>query len=451
MEHGSDEVWATAGRQVRYSELRAETSWLADMFEVHGVRPGSTVALHGSPSFTQLWSVLALWSIGAQIILCEPGTSPAGVDQILRQSTPQFLVSFRGPRRRPDAFVDQCELLVRRLPGGRPARSSHSVVQFSSGTTGRPKAIGRTSESLLTELDRLHALDGMPRAVERVAVLESVVHSFGLIAGLLHALAARAVLVLPTGGDDRALAAAAAAAHVVFGNPWHFRRLADTDQPLRLPRLRLAVSGGDLLPEQVASRFQRRYGVAIGQAYGTTETGIVATDLAGEHGPRAIGRPVPGVRTRVVGGVLEVSVPQSPYLYQDRPWLGGWMSTFDLVSRDPGGVLRLRGRVGDLVHTDVSPLDIEAVLCAHELVTDAVVLTAHPFEAHVASPADLGQAELRSWCRRFLGEEMIPARYHVVRDLPRTSNGKVVRHRAALHEHRRAFRPAAAERSGSHG
>ncbi|MGH3672413.1 MAG: class I adenylate-forming enzyme family protein [Pseudonocardiaceae bacterium] len=432
-----DAVFARAAREVTFGELRAEVKWLAQTLNRHGIRAGNTVALQGTPSFTHLWSIFALWSLGAQVLLFPPGMRGQDRVALLEMCGPQFFVSFGGLHFQTDKFIDQCEVLVRRIPDGQSAHSSHCVIQFSSGTTGRPKPVGRTSESLLVELDRLRTLGGMPTAGEWVAVLESVAHSFGLIGGVLYALDAGATAVFPTAQTPRAIAEAATLAHVVIGSPRHFGHLVNGADDVTLPELRLAVSGGEVLSRDIYHAFARRSGVSIGQAYGTTETGIIATDLAGMFGPPTIGLPVQGVRTRVVDGVLEVHVPQSPYPYQcqDLPWLGGWMSTHDLVTGDPEtGTLRLRGRVddGDPAHIDL--LEIEAVVRGHEQVTDAVVFGVDPIEAHVASAADLDPTELLAWCRRFLGDDA-PARYHVVRELPRTANGKVLRHRTRLHEH----------------
>ncbi|MEU6062882.1 hypothetical protein [Streptomyces sp. NPDC047097] len=185
----------------------------------------------------------------------------------------------------------------------------------------------------------------------------------------------------------------------------------------------------------MASLFTRRFGVLVGQAYGTTETGLVAADLLGGAGPDVLGRPVPGIRTRLRGGVLEVHVPQSPYVYGHERWPGGWMSTQDLVTRHPAtGVLRRRGRIGeDTVPLDVDPLAIESVLRAHGQVKDAVVFASAPVEAHVAVAADVTDGALSAWCRRFLGPEATPRYFHVVRELPRTASGKLLRDRARLH------------------
>ncbi|MEV0979539.1 class I adenylate-forming enzyme family protein [Streptomyces sp. NPDC049915] len=435
--HADDMVWARAAeREVTFGRMRRETAWLADVLEQYGIRAHSTVALYANASFTHLWTLFALWSLGAQVVLREtppgrwsrdvpPGAQPA-----------QFSVSLGESRRRPDDFVDECEVLVRRHSDGRPRAGGHCLVQFSSGTTGRPKAVGRSPRSLLAELDRLAAVDGAPRHGERVAVLEPLTHSFGLIAGVLHSLAVGATVVLPVARTAAATVRAAADAHVVLGNPHHFRPLARAE-PGELRHLRLAVSSGDALPPEIPAMFHGRHGVRVGQAYGTTETGLVAADLTGRFGPAVVGVPVPGARTRVVGGVLEVHVPESPYLYDDTPWTGGWMSTRDLVTCDPRtGALRLRGRVQGVGDASVDLLRIESVLRAHRHITDAVVLGVGPIEAHVASSAELDGEDLRSWCRRFLGGAPAPDRYHLLRELPRTANGKAVRDRGVLRRHR---------------
>lgn len=427
-------VWARSGGAVSFGTLREETTRLAHTLPSYGIRRGATVAVHGTPSFTQLWCVFALWSIGAQVILLEPSLHHTEREALLDLSAPQFVVTVGGRHDDEDVFVPECEVLVRRRRGGMPAATPHCLVQFSSGTTGRPKAAGRTSASLLTELAQVGSLAPVPRAGEHVAVLEPVAHSFALIGGVLHALAVGATVVFPASGDDAAFAEAATRSHVVLGRPHHFAVLA-TAGDTRLPLLRLAVSGGDALPAETAGAFARRYGVLIGQAYGTTETGLVCADLAGEYGPGSIGVPVPGVRTRVRAGALQVHVPHCPYPYESRRWDGGgWLATHDLVSRDPAtGALSLRGRDGRTA-SGAQLADIEAVLRAHRHVADAVVLGPDPVEAHVVGTDQLARADLSAWCRRFLGEQAVPRRFTVVPELARSASGKVLRDRARLHE-----------------
>ncbi|MEX3105300.1 AMP-binding protein [Streptomyces sp. ST1020] len=190
-------VWARAGDAVPFGTLREETARLARILPAYGIGRGATVAVHGTPSFTQLWCVFALWSLGAQVILLEPALDRAERETLLALSAPQFVLTLRGRHDGEDVFEGECEVLVRRRRGGRPATTPHCLVQFSSGTTGRPKAAGRTAASLRTELARTATLAAMPRAGEQVAVLEPVAHSFALIGGVLHALAVGATVVFP--------------------------------------------------------------------------------------------------------------------------------------------------------------------------------------------------------------------------------------------------------------
>jgi acyl-coenzyme A synthetase/AMP-(fatty) acid ligase len=133
--------------------------------------------------------------------------------------------------------------------------------------------------------------------------------------------------------------------------------------------------------------------------------------------------------------VLQVHLAQSPYQADPEPWLGGWVSTQDLVTVHPTtGALRLRGRVdsGGDHHADVDLLEIERVLHAHRHVHEAVVLCTDPIEAHVVGSPALAQLDLVAWCRGVLGDTRAPARCHVVPALPRTVNGKYLRNRELI-------------------
>ncbi|WP_053923976.1 class I adenylate-forming enzyme family protein [Streptomyces chattanoogensis] len=382
----SDAPWAIARSTVSYGQLRAQVSSLRHTLRSYGIGAGNTVALQGARSFTQMWALLALWSCGAQVMLMGPGLRGRELGTLLDRCRPQYHLSFDAPGWAAGTFHDECEVLVRRLKGGRPAETPHCLVQFTSGSTGIAKAIGRTPESLTTELGRFRAIGGMPRDGERALLLAPPEHSFGLIGGLLHAMNAGAVTVFARDTGPRAVLEACRAHDVdaVLGAPAHFAGLAalpgSVEPPVApgppgppaaspaspafpahggaapLPRLRTAVSAGDVLVRQVATRFAERFGVRIGQAYGTTETGIIAVDTAGVHGPGTVGVPAPGVRVRLVSGELQVRLPGSPYLAPEDPPArfladggrdpGGWLCTRDLVEVDPaGGALRLLGRL----------------------------------------------------------------------------------------------------------
>lgn len=442
LRRGADSsVWACASAAVTRGEARARVADLARRFAVQGVRPGSTAVLRIPPSFTWIWALLALWSRGAQVMLLDHRLAPGEVSQLFRICRPQFHIRSTNPAQALTPFRDEREVLVNFLRNGLPAQSDHVLYQFSSGSTGQPKVIGRTAESLLAEVDCFSRIDQMPTRSERVLLLNSLSHSFGLIGGVLHALHAEATLVFPPriGARDFLTVLADRNVNVIFGVPVHFDLFSRIDNPPALPHLRLAVSGGEALPREVFDRFEQGYGLRIGQAYGMTEVGIIATDLAGESAPPSVGRLAPGIKARVDGGELHVRLDRSPYLLESDPprWADGWLRTFDLAEIDSDtGMLAVTGRADSMVVVgglNVDLTEVETVLLAHDQVTEAVVVYGDVIEAHLAVTDQLAEGDLASWCRQRLAGHKIPRRFYVRSELPRTANGKLIRSRERLH------------------
>ncbi|MFJ2768937.1 class I adenylate-forming enzyme family protein [Streptomyces sp. NPDC087300] len=437
----ADTVWARAETEVTWGRLRTEVVALERDFAARGIGPGSAVAVRMTPSFSYLWTVIALWSRGAQVVLVDPRSTRAEVDRMLALCAPGHLVESGETGAVRVEFRDTCASRTVARPEGRPARTPHALIQFTSGSTGHPKAIGRTAASLLAELDRFAALPEMPRAGERVLLGNSLTHSFGLLGGVLHALRAGATLLFAPDARPRTLLTTLAEqrAHVLFGVPFHFELLTRVSDSVALPALRLAVSGGEALRVEVYERFEERYGVRIGQAYGMTETGIAAVDLAGAHRPPVVGLPAPGMALEVRAGELYIRTDASPYAYDEggagERYADGWLRTHDRCRIDANGVLSLHGRTDALVVVGGLKVDlreVELALSAHPGVTEVVVLFENAVEAFVGVRDGTTARDLQDWCRERLSLYKVPRRFEVAPAIPRTSNGKLLRDRASL-------------------
>ncbi|WP_416981244.1 class I adenylate-forming enzyme family protein [Streptomyces sp. T028] len=446
-----DEVWAHGETVVTRERLQAETERALGTLRAHGVRGGSTVAVQVQPGFTLLWSVFALWSAGAQVMLLDPRLTAAETTRLLELCEPQFHLTSPAAGRSTAVFRDECEVVVERRPTGRAAQSDHSLLQFSSGSTGLPKVVGRTGRSLLAEVERFAGLPDMPKRGESLLLLSSLTHSFGLIGGVLHALFTGVTLHFATRPQPYELLKLMVERPVdaVFGVPVHFDLLSRPAAVPPLPALRLAVSGGEALSSEVFVRFEERYGVRVGQAYGMTEVGIIATDLTGQYGSPAVGLPAPGVETAVEDGTLRVRLPENPYLHTDRAerYTDGWLNTYDRCSLRPGsGVLEINGRADSVVAIGglkVDLTEVEAALLGHPAVSEAVVVFGEAIEAHLVAEGNLPKRELLDWCRSRLSPHKIPKAFHFsAAALPRTSNGKLIRNRELLHAAREKGRPA---------
>ncbi len=427
-------------RVVDRAEVRASVAAEARVFSGFGIGDGSTVLVQVPSSRTQVEVVFALWSLGAQVMLVDHRLAPAEVEALRSLCRPEFTVRATAGGRFAMAFQPTYELVTKHHRDGGTATTEHRLVQFSSGSTGQPKVIGRTPASLAAEVERFTRIDGMPKAGERVLLLSSTAHSFGLVAGLLHSLAAgvAAVFTPRLSAKDVLATAEKHDVHAVFGTPFHYELVTTAKSVPVLPSLRAAVSGGEMMPDGVAEAFRERFGVGLGESYGTTETGVIAMEVSGDSRP-SVGRAAPGIALRVADGELEVELPEgTPYLRGSDTgrYVDGWLRTHDRASQDEHGAVRLLGRSDSLVvigGLKVDLVEVESVLRQHPRITDVVVVHAESIEAYVSADSDgPGAGELTGWCRDRLAAYKVPRLIRVLPALPRTSNGKLIRRAQTL-------------------
>jgi acyl-coenzyme A synthetase/AMP-(fatty) acid ligase len=435
----ADDVCLHLGAPVSRGELGRLVAQRRRALADAGLRRGGSGALCLPPSLAFIANLLACWQIGAQASLLDHRLTQFEVDVALQRLAPQVLVSAGssaagGPLR---GFSEVAER-VDAYPG-RPAATSHAVIQLSSGSTGPSKIIGRDAASLVEEVRRYTLIDGVPGGGERIVSLASMVHVLGLVGGLLYSLHAGVQLTIPARTTAVGILSAVAADErptTLLGVPFHIELLASVLRPPPLPQLTGMTTGGELVRPDVYAAFVNRYGVRLGNMYGMTEAGVIATDLFGRHRPAVL--PAPGVTFREQDGELHLALPASPYLGEQDPsrWSGGWLHTRDAGTVDPQtGLVRVLGRRDSQVSVGglkVDLTEVEHTLAALPEVANVVVLHDHSIEAYLvlAAGAELPAVERQITTR--LAPYKRPRRLHVVEQLPRTATGKLVRSQTAL-------------------
>ena len=404
-----------------------------------GLARGGTVALNLPPSLAFVANLLAAWRIGAQAILLDHRLTAYEVEAALDRLLPQVVVSAAGGKAPgPLRGFVELEEEVRPRPG-HPAATSHAVVQLSSGSTGPSKVIARDAASLVAEVERYALIDGVPQAGERIVCLASMVHVLGLVGGLLYGLAAGVDLTIPARMTiDGVLSAVGADPRptTLLGVPFHIELLAAVQDPPKLPQLTGMTTGGELVRADVYERFVDRYGVRLGNMYGMTEVGVIATDLYGRHRPSLA--PAPGFTLREEGGELHIALPASPYLGATDParWSDGWLHTKDAGTVEAGtGLIRVLGRRDSQVSVGglkVDLTEVEHTLAALPGVAGAVVVCADSIEAYLMLDDGARISDVERGIAERLARYKQPRRLRVVERLPRTATGKLVRDAAAL-------------------
>jgi fatty-acyl-CoA synthase len=227
--------------------------------------------------------------------------------------------------------------------------------------------------------------------------------------------------------------------------------------PYDTSSLLICGTGAAPCPPSLAREAQSVFGCAVHIGFGSTETagGISATSLADsdERQAATVGRPMPGMEIKVVdaqrrevplGEVGEVACRSESLMlgYYHAPDdtaevmdEAGWYYTGDLGAIDEQGYLRIVGRKKDIIirgGQNIYPEEIEAYLCTHPMIREAVVVGVPAAVGGenvwafvlLEDGAKMGEQEVLEFCRKELEPYKIPSQVRIVRDLPRSETGK---------------------------
>ena len=170
--------------------------------------------------------------------------------------------------------------------------------------------------------------------------------------------------------------------------PTEYRMLARSGSLRPLPDLRRAISAGEPLGVDMVEAYREAWGLEIADGYGQTETGHVSGNhLDFDVRPGSMGKPLPGVETRIPDDELQVRAASLPTFFagylgeEGGPALldGEWWATGDLVRADEDGYLFHEGRRDDVITSSgyrIGPSEVESALLSHPAVAEAAAVAA---------------------------------------------------------------------------
>lgn len=355
---------------------------------------------------------------------------------------------------------------LRRLPAPRRLRGvslrDPAVILYTSGTSGRPKGVMLSERNLDANVRQCRDWAGFTQRDVILGVLPQF-HSFGLTVLTLLPLASGCKAVYTARFIPKRLVDLAIehrpTAFVAIPSMFNALRQVKSAPADAFASLRYAVSGGEPLPDAVAKGFEERFGVVIDEGYGLTETGPVANWCRPqEHRSHSVGRPLPGIEERIVAedgrlcgagedGEVRIKGPNVMMGYFKRPEETaavfdeqGFFRSGDMGRFDADGFLSITGRIKEMLiiaGENVFPREIEEVLDAHPSVQASAVI-GMPDESRgevalafveVREGAAFDETELRSHCRKFLGQHKVPREIRRLDALPRNPTGKIMRRR----------------------
>jgi acetyl-CoA synthetase len=446
-------------RDWHFGELIARSAGLSGAFAARGVKRRDVVMTLVGNRVEWVLSLLACWRMGAVALPCST--------QLRRHD-----LEVRMAAANPALCVGEDHLLAE-LPGGVETMTMEEVaavldedrdqetpasiedmdpedpalIVFTSGTTGEPRGVVHAYRYLLGQRAQAEHWLGS-REGELVWCTTATGWSKSARNVFLAPWLTGAAAVIHEGRFDPAQRldlAESLGVNVLCQAPTEYRMLAKRTALRPLPALRRMVSAGEPLEAETIAAFSVEMGLEPADGYGQTETGHISGNLTGEPvKPGSMGKPLPGIETRILDGELQLRAPSSPtffsrYLDGER-FEGEWWRTGDLVHEDEDGYLHFEGRGDDIILSSgyrIGPFEVEAALLSHPDVAEAAAVAAPDPERGAVvraivvtrerEPSEGLARELQEHCKRETAPYKFPRIVEFANELPKTTSGKIKR------------------------
>jgi fatty-acyl-CoA synthase len=340
-------------------------------------------------------------------------------------------------------------------------------IQFTSGTTGLPKAAMLTHSNLL--LNAFYVGQRLRFTNEdRVCIPVPYYHCFGCVLGNVVCAVYGAAMVVPAPSFDPGATLAAIAAErctAVYGVPTMFVRMLEHPDfgRLDLSSLRTGIMSGAPCPLPLMEQVVAQLGASeICIGYGQTEASPIITFTSADDPLEVrcgtVGKPIPGVEVKLIdpltkgepspgqpgelcarGHAVMAGYYKNPEATAKAVDAEGWLHTGDLARRRDDGNYRIVGRSKELIirgGENIYPPEVEEFLHHHPDVAEVAVVGLPDARYGEIVGAwivprmgtALDPESLREYCQGKIARFKVPQHIAIVPALPRTVTGKVRKH-----------------------
>jgi acyl-coenzyme A synthetase/AMP-(fatty) acid ligase len=435
------------GASVALAELAAGSTFGTELETLRG----RSVLIAVREQLAAALALIELDGLARRMVLCTPDLTPEQLAAVAATAEADAIILDSPPVSPPPAHLQPYVVAPRPLPAdiGRSSGAPTEWILLTSGTTGTPKLVQHTLQSLGGAL---------PQTSSGERTVWSTFYDIRRYGGLqiyLRAVLSRSPLVLSSAGEstqDFLTRAAAAGVTHISGTPSHWRRVLMSGDAAILEPVYVR-SSGEVADQALLDNLRGAYPHArIAHAFASTEAGVafdVNDGLAGF--PQALlENPAGAIALKVVDHTLRIRSGRNAARYLGTApavLVGddGFVDTGDMVELVDGRYY-FRGRMGGVINVGglkVYPEEVESVLNADPRVrmslvrarrnpiTGAVVVAdvvlADPASSAAADAPDAVKNALLDACRRSLAAHKVPAMLRFVPALEFTAAGKLVR------------------------
>ncbi len=409
-------VWGD--RSYTYGELLDRIEHWTIELKRHHIGPGQVVAFEGDYSPNACSLMLALIDLQT-VVVPLTRASRAHREDYLAISEVQATIDFDDNdgwtfTRREATVKNQLtrDLIERGTPG---------LVVFSSGSTGKSKAILHDFEALLEKFRVLRH--------RRCTITFLLLDHLGGINTMLYTLSNGGTVVSVQSRDPAVVCKSISDNKVqcLPTSPTFLNLLliSEAYKNFDLSSLQLITYGTEAMPESTLSRLREVFpGVDLLQTYGLSELGVMRSKSKSSDSLwLKIGGE--GFETKIVDGILWIRAKSAMIGYLNAPSpfdSDGWMNTQDMVEVD-GDYIRILGRATEIINVGgqkVYPAEVESVLLQMDNIRDVTVfgqenaITGQIVAARITllqqeSPVEF-KRRMRDYCKGRLAAFKIPVR-----------------------------------------
>lgn len=449
-----DKVWS-------YTEFHQETQlFAAYLKDVHLIGPGDRVILCFPNEVEYLIAYFACWYVSAVAMPVDFDIREQTLKRIIMDAKPNLVLYSQAKENLsitgiPGArFPEREEYKERKAAATQgPATSDCALIMYTSGTTGKPKGVMLTHETIAFTARRIIEWAQLKRDNCESTVLR-LSHSFGL--GHVHCtvLLGSSLYLTESFRDPQRLLrcieqngitgfpATPAMIHLLLN--YHREAFRETCKSLSY----IIINTSPISPQLVRDLLETLPDTRIYMYYGLTEASRSTYIDYRKHPDKlaSAGIPPEGVHVRIVeeNNEIQIKGPNVMRGYLNEPQSfteDGWFATGDIGRIDDEGFLFVTGRIKEQINLDglkINPIEVEEVIRKHPLVQDCIVfgvsdeLTFEKVAAVVVceekqdNPRAL-YVDIKKWCKEALEIYKIPRDFQIWSSIPRTDSGKPMR------------------------
>lgn len=453
-----------------YEEVNRRANRLAHLLQARGVGPEVVVGVCLERSLEMVLAMLAVHKAGGVCLPLEPSHPTALLTQMMEDAAAAMVITETacaprlGVTAPPLVMMTDVSSSVAALPAHDPARAlssgSGAQIMFTSGSTGRPKGVTLTHGGLTGFLNGMCVAPGLT-ADDVVLAISSTGFDSSMVELYQTLICGGHAVVIPqaVARDGTALWERVRTLRptVLNGTPATFHMLIEAGWTPET-RISKVICGGETMTPRLAALLLERT-PALWNVYGPTETTALCTLHRVLHveDPIPVGKPLPGVRIRIVDENLHPTAIGQPgeiliggngvsrgYLrretltqerfmvdpFDDDPSARLYRSGDRGMWRADGNIVLL-GRLDDQVKINgcrIEPQAVESVLEQHTAVRQAVVgVRDDRLVAYVVADEDVTDDELTAHVVTALPAYMAPTAYARPKTLPLSASAKVDR------------------------